>query len=178
MKNYQDLVKKVTLEGVTNEGTRSLFGERLVFNLRELPDQHSEELNWFLSGSTDTQDLETGVWQGLQGDLGRIYGYQWEKQLSLVEDLIVSDPTSSQLIVDCWQVDDLEYMEVLPTHMMFQLYVRNGVLSLQLYVREIDLAKLPDIISLYALLVRRLAETHRLEAGMLTICLGDAWVVL
>ena len=75
------------------------------------------------------------------GDLGPVYGKQWRSfdgvdQLEWVINEIKTNPESRRLIVTSWNPDEISRMALPPCHMMFQFYVREGKLSLQLYQRD------------------------------------------
>lgn len=80
-----------------------------------------------------------------KGDLGPIYGKQWTdwrasdgrriNQIAEAINLIKKDPSSRRIIVNAWNVGDLEYMALPPCHLLFQFYVRDNKLSCQLYQR-------------------------------------------
>ena len=80
------------------------------------------------------------------GELGPVYGKQWRSweandgrqidQISNVIDQIKNNPCSRRLIVNAWNVGDLDKMALPPCHMVFQFYVADGKLSCQLYLRS------------------------------------------
>ena len=59
------------------------------------------------------------------GDLGPIYGYQWRNgrvdQISQALHLMAEDPTSRRIMVDAWNIDELEDMQLPPCHYSFQI---------------------------------------------------------
>ena len=108
---YLTLIRRILKDGIergdrTGTGTKSLFGCQMRFNLRDgnLPllttkktfwRGVAEELLWFISGSTNANDLKEKnirIWDGNaskeflesrglghreEGDLGPVYGFQW-----------------------------------------------------------------------------------------------------
>ncbi|MDR1097989.1 MAG: thymidylate synthase, partial [Tannerella sp.] len=187
----------------TGTGTVSLFGHQMRFNLKEgfplltTKKLHLKsilyELLWFLKGDTNVNYLqENGVriwneWADGKGDLGHIYGYQWRSwpdyeggsidQISDVVQTIKENPDSRRMIVSAWNVGDLKNMNLPPCHVLFQFYVANGHLSLQLYQRSADIfLGVPFNIASYALLLLMMAQVTGLQAGDFVHTLGDAHI--
>lgn len=185
----------------TGTGTRSVFGYQMRFDLSDgfpmitTKKLHTRsifhELLWFISGDTNTQYLtENGVsiwdeWADENGDLGPVYGKQWRSwetpdgrvvdQLSHVIHQIKTNPDSRRLIVNAWNVGELEDMALPPCHLLFQFYVADGKLSCQLYQRSADIfLGVPFNIASYALLVVMMAQVTGLEPGDFVHTLGDA----
>lgn len=193
----------VQKEDRTGTGTLSVFGHQMRFNLEEgfplltTKKLHLKsiiyELLWFLRGDTNVQYLqEHGVriwneWADENGDLGRIYGKQWRAwrdynggiidQISAAIDTIKHNPYSRRIIVSAWNVGDLKEMALPPCHALFQFYVANGKLSLQLYQRSADIfLGVPFNIASYALLLLMMAQATGLKAGEFIHTLGDAHI--
>ena len=187
----------------TGTGTRSVFGHQMHFDLRDgfplltTKKLHLKsiiyELLWFLRGDTNIAYLnEHGVriwneWADADGDLGHIYGYQWRSwpapdgtfidQISQVVNDIRTNPDSRRLIVSAWNVADIPNMKLPPCHAMFQFYVADGRLSLQLYQRSADcFLGVPFNIASYALLLMMVAQVTGLEPGEFIHTLGDAHI--
>src|SRR4029079_18611418 len=133
------------------------------------------ELLWFLSGETNIQYLkENGVsiwneWADQNGDLGPVYGKQWRRweakdgrvidQISLLVEHIKKNPDSRRLIVNAWNVGELDQMALPPCHLMMQFYVADGKLSCQLYQRSADsFLGVPFNIASYSLLTHMIAQ--------------------
>ena len=187
----------------TGTGTKSVFGYQMRFNLADgfplltTKKLHLKsiiyELLWFLNGYTNVKYLqEHGVriwneWADADGSLGHIYGYQWRSwpdykgghidQISRVIDDIKHTPDSRRLMVSAWNVADLDNMNLPPCHTLFQFYVADGRLSLQLYQRSADIfLGVPFNIASYALLLMMVAQVTGLEAGDFVHTLGDAHI--
>ena len=195
----------VQKEDRTGTGTLSVFGHQMRFNLEEgfplltTKKLHFKsiiyELLWFLRGDTNVRYLqEHGVsiwneWADEDGDLGHIYGYQWRSwpdydggaidQISEAVETIKHNPDSRRIIVSAWNVADLKDMALPPCHALFQFYVANGKLSLQLYQRSADIfLGVPFNIASYALLLQMMAQVTGLKAGDFVHTLGDAHIYL
>lgn len=162
------------------------------------------ELLWFLKGSTNINDDLTqhtpiwDAWADENGELGPIYGYQWRKwpkysvnpengqveiehidQIQNLIDAIKTNPDSRRLIVNAWNVSDLDKMALPPCHLLFQFYVVNGRLDCQLYQRSADMALgVPFNIASYALLMMMIAQECNLTPGIFTHTIGDAHIYL
>lgn len=194
------LDKGVRKEDRTGTGTLSIFGHQMRFNLEEgfplltTKKLHLKsiiyELLWFLKGDTNAHYLqEHGVriwneWADADGSLGHIYGYQWRSwpdyngshidQISEVIRQIKEQPDSRRMIVSAWNVADLGNMNLPPCHVMFQLYVADGRLSLQLYQRSADtFLGMPFNIASYALLLMMMAQVTGLKPGDFVYTTGD-----
>lgn len=184
----------------TGTGTLSLFGHQMRFNLQKgfplltTKKVHFKsivhELLWFLKGDTNVKYLnDNGVtiwdeWANEDGELGKIYSKQWRDfggidQITELVESLKNNPNSRRHIVSAWNVGELDQMALPPCHTLWQCYVANGKLSLQLYQRSADtFLGLPFNIASYALLTHLLAKTCDLEVGDLIITLGDAHLYL
>lgn len=188
----------------TGTGTISIFGHQMRFNLEDgfpivtTKKVHLKsiihELLWFLAGDTNVkylQDNGVRIWNEWAdpetGDLGHIYGYQWRKwpdykgghidQIANAVEMIKNNPDSRRIIVNAWNVADIDNMNLPPCHMFFQFYVADGRLSLQLYQRSGDsFLGIPFNISSYALLLMMMAQVTGLKTGDFVHTIGDAHI--
>jgi thymidylate synthase len=185
-------------EDRTGTGTRSLFGERCVYDLtRGFPLLTTkrvfwrgvvEELLWFLKGSTNANALQDkGVhiwdeWAGPDGELGPIYGKQWRDwngvdQVQALIDGIKENPSSRRHIVSAWNVSDLDQMALPPCHTLFQFYVHDGYLDCSLYQRSADMfLGVPFNIASYALLTHIIGALTGLKPRRFVHFIGDAHI--
>ncbi len=189
----------------TGTGTKSVFGHQMRFNLEDgfplltTKKLHLKsiiyELLWFLKGDTNVHYLQDhGVriwneWADEQGELGPVYGYQWRSwpdyngghidQISQVVDQIKNNPNSRRIIVNAWNVACVNDMNLPPCHLLFQFYVADGRLSLQLYQRSADtFLGVPFNIASYALLLQMMAQVTGLRAGDFVHTTGDTHLYL
>jgi thymidylate synthase len=184
----------------TGTGTLSVFGHQMRFDLAKgFPLLTTKKLHlrsiliellWFLRGDTNVGWLKENKvsiwdeWADEAGDLGPVYGKQWRRwqttdgreidQIAELIALIKRDPGSRRQIVSAWNPGDIGAMALPPCHLLFQTYVANGRLSLQLYQRSADVfLGVPFNIASYALLTHMLAQQCGLEPGTFVWTGGD-----
>ncbi len=189
----------------TGTGTKSVFGHQMRFDLSEgfplltTKKLHLKsiiyELLWFLRGDTNVRYLqEHGVriwneWADVNGDLGPVYGHQWRSwpdykggtidQIQNVLDMIRHRPDSRRMMVTAWNPAEVEAMALPPCHCLFQFYVADGRLSLQLYQRSADtFLGVPFNIASYALLLQMMAQVTGLQPGEFIHTTGDTHLYL
>ena len=189
----------------TGTGTVSVFGNQMRFNLEDgfplltTKKLHLKsiiyELLWFLKGDTNVRYLqEHGVriwneWADANGELGPVYGHQWRSwpdyngghidQIKNILDQIKNTPDSRRMIVSAWNVAEIDEMKLPPCHCLFQFYVAEDRLSLQLYQRSADtFLGVPFNIASYALLLMMVAQVTGLNPGDFVYTTGDTHLYL
>ena len=115
------------------------FGRRCLVD-DEFNNEYKKEMNAFKK-----RILEDEEFAEKYGDLGPVYGYNWRNwegadgkvydQLKNVVEQIKTNPDSRRHIVSSWNPPRLDEMALPPCHTLFQFYVNDGKLSLQLYQR-------------------------------------------
>ena len=199
------LSEGIKKEDRTGTGTISVFGHQARYNLEDgfplltTKKLHLKsiiyELLWFLKGDTNIKYLKDhGVsiwdeWADENGELGPVYGHQWRSwpdynggtidQISNVVEMIKHNPDSRRMIVNAWNVAEVDSMALPPCHTMFQFYVANGKLSLQLYQRSADtFLGVPFNIASYALLLQMMAQVTGQHPGQFVHNTGDTHLYL
>jgi thymidylate synthase len=189
----------------TGTGTISIFGHQSRYPMSEgfplltTKKLHVKsiiyELLWFLRGDTNIRYLHDhkvtiwDEWADANGDLGPIYGRQWRSwpdykggtidQIAQAVETIKNNPDSRRIVVSAWNVAELPEMHLAPCHALFQFYVADGKLSLQLYQRSADIfLGVPFNIASYALLLKMMAQVTGLQEGDFVHTLGDAHIYL
>ena len=189
----------------TGTGTKSIFGHQMRFNMDDgFPLLTTKKLHlrsiihellWFLKGDTNIKYLHDNrvtiwdEWADENGDLGPVYGHQWRSwpdynggtidQIANVLDLIKHHPDSRRMMVSAWNVAEVDRMALPPCHCLFQFYVADGRLSLQLYQRSADtFLGVPFNIASYALLLQMMAQVTGLTAGDFIHTTGDTHLYL
>ena len=200
----RDVLENGTAKGDrTGTGTRSVFGRQIRYDLSEsFPLLTTKkvffkgvvgELLWFLRGDSNVRWLQdNGIriwneWADADGELGPVYGVQWRSwptpdgghvdQIAEALATLKKNPDSRRNLVSAWNVAELDQMALMPCHLMFQLYVADGRLSMQVYQRSADMfLGVPFNIASYALLTHMFAQQAGLEVGELIWTGGDCHI--
>lgn len=162
-----------------------------------------EELAWFLRGSTNVEELrekKVHIWDGNSEtrdyDAGPVYGFQWrhfgatytdchvdyagqgKDQITIILNLLKSDPMSRRMVLSGWNPSQQANMCLPPCHVLYQFYVENdGRLSVQMYQRSSDIfLGLPFNIGSTALLLCLMAHQVGRVPGRVRIQIGDAHI--
>jgi thymidylate synthase len=185
----------------TGVGTVGLFGVPMVHGMnrgfpllttKKMPFKNTfRELMWFLSGSTNVNDLHPSChkwwtpWADEDGNLGPIYGEQLRNnsghfdQLANLLKMIKEDPYSRRLIMSTWSPSQIGQMRLPPCHGLVTQFkcFTDGTMSLSMYQRSADLfIGVPVNIASYALLLFMVAKVSGFKPRELIITLGDAHV--
>lgn len=132
------------------------------------------------------------------GDLGPVYGKQWVdwptyeaageglfrkgkgiNQVAQVIEGLKTNPASRRLIIEGWNVAEVDAMALPPCHKTYQFHVAQGRLNAILYQRSCDLALgVPFNIWSAALLLRIIADQTGLEPGELVWMGADVHLYL
>lgn len=129
-------------------------------------------------------------WADENGDLGPVYGVQWRRwpvpgmlsidyqsdppspklewkyidQIAKVVDKLRNNPDDRRIIVNSWNVGQLDDMRLPPCHYAFQFYVADGKLSLMLNQRSCDtFLGVPFNIAQYSILLHMFAHVTGLR---------------
>lgn len=182
--------KKLAFKAVKSELLWFLEGSSDDNRLKEL--NGSEKTIWTANGEAD-------YWKPhakFPGDLGKIYGVQWRSWQnadgSVVDQIAnvvkkIKDGNESfkrRLIVTAWHPGELDYDEqqppaaaLSPCHILFQFFVADGKLSVQMYQRSADMfLGVPFNIASYSLLLHMMAQATGLVAHEFVHVIGDAHI--
>lgn len=163
-----------------------------------------EELSWFLRGSTNVNELKeknVHIWDKNaasfdpehEKDAGGIYGFLWRHfgaeyvdcdtdysgqgtdQIESLLNSIQENPTSRRHVLNAWHPAVKKSLP--PCHVLYQFYVEENRLSVQMYQRSADLfLGVPFNIASTALLTHLIANECDLDVGMMHITFGDAHI--
>lgn len=189
----------------TGTGTKSVFGHQMRFSMADgFPLLTTKklytkgiihELLWFLKGDTNIKYLQDNnvhiwdEWADADGNLGPVYGKQWRSwpdgnggyidQIQQIVDMLKNTPDSRRMVVSAWNQAEIGMMALPPCHCLFQFYVADGKLSLQLYQRSADVfLGVPFNIASYALLLLMMAQVTGYEPGEFIHTTGDTHLYL
>ncbi len=218
MQQYLDLLSDVLANGIkksdrTGTGTTSVFGRQIRYDLNQgfplltTKKVHFKsivnELLWFISGSTNINDLDARIWNEWAteaGELGPVYGKQWTawptkdgqtiNQIDYIVNTLKNNPNSRRILFHAWNVEYLPdesispqenakngKMALPPCHLLYQFNVQNNKLSLMCTIRSNDLfLGNPFNTAQAALWVYMLCQQTGLELGDLIISIGDAHI--
>lgn len=187
----------------TGTGTISVFGYEMRFDLNQgFPLVTTKkvytkgfiyEMLWFLNGDTNVKYLQDNnvriwnEWADENGELGPVYGKQWRAwetnngrvidQMSELLTMIKTNPDSRRLIINTWNVGEIDKMALPPCHLLFQFYVANGRLSCKLTQRSADaFLGVPFNIAEYSLLTHMIAQQCDLGVGEFIWSGGDCHI--
>ncbi len=174
------------IQGATNikplvENGVRIWNEWPYANFQKHPSYQGESLDQFIE-KIKTDD----AFAALHGELGPVYGKQWrafEGKESTVDQLknvihdIKTKPDSRRLIVNAWNPPLIDQMALPPCHMMFQFYVANQELSLQMYQRSADaFLGIPFNIASYSALLMMVAQITGLKPKDFILTVGDGHI--
>lgn len=143
-------------------------------------------------------NVDSSHWKPHQkfiGDAGRTYGVQWRRwrgadgreidQLKKIIDWIKTNPHTRRMLVTAWNPAELDVsydpenprVALSPCHVLFQFFVDDDKLSLQMYQRSADLfLGVPFNIASYSLLLHIMAVITGLKTGEFIHVLGDTHI--
>ncbi|MQR86330.1 thymidylate synthase [Bacillus megaterium] len=159
------------------------------FGVRSQKDQEFNKIYQEEMEKFKKRILEDSEFAQKYGELGPVYGSQWRKweskngevidQIQKVVNEIKHNPDSRRLLVNAWNVGEVDNMKLPPCHYAFQFYVANGKLSCMWQQRSVDtMLGLPFNVASYALLTHMVAQQCDLEVGELIFTGGDVHLYL
>ena len=157
------------------------------FGLRSQSDPEFNKIYQAELKKFDRRILDDENFAKKYGNLGDVYGAQWRHwqkrddsfidQIENVIEQIKNNPDSRRMIVTAWNPEDVPTSALPPCHVMFQFYVVDGKISVQLYQRSGDMfLDVPFNIASYALLLNMIARETGLQVGEFIHTLGDAHI--
>lgn len=108
---------------------------------------------------------------------GKLILYKEIDQIAEIINQIKNRPDSRRLIVNAWNVGDLDDMALPPCHMTFQFNVYDDELQCQLYQRSADMfLGVPFNVASYSLLTHMIAQQTGLRATSFVHTIGNAHI--
>lgn len=165
------------------------------------------EILWYLRGDTNIKylvDNDVHIWDEWadeDGELGPVYGAQWRKwenvecdkdedglltgrftrttidQIGEVIYQLKTNPNDRRIIVNAWNVGQIDQMALPPCHLLFQFWSHDGELKCHLYQRSCDVGLgVPFNIVQYSILTHMIAQVTGLEATEFVWTGGDCHI--
>lgn len=208
MKQYIELLRLIRLNGTEKHPSRAESGatKNATIGLPNLHFHHdlqdgfplltTRKLNWkacegelrsFLLGQTNNNDFKANScgfwspWARGNGDLGPVYGAQWNRfdQLQHVLTCLRARPTDRRMVVSAWMPDQMKDMVLPPCHLIWCVTPYDNELSLAWMQRSCDFPiGVPYNIASYALLTHILAKWAGMEVGSLDCIFCDSHIYL
>lgn len=183
----------------TNTGIYSRFGDTIKF---DTTNQRGEltvplltskyvawefvvsELCWFLSGSTNVNDLPAKwqhlwrPWANADGSLGETYGYQLRSGVDPLMTLLrglMEHPESRRHVLSLWANQDIAKCKLPPCHgTVIQFHVDGHTLHMLTHQRSADIfLGVPYNLASYTLLLHIVANILGLKSGRITYHFGN-----
>lgn len=172
-------VKKLAWRAVVGELLWFMRGSANNEHLREITYGKNSERRTVWDPNYEKQAIDLGYTDGY---LGPIYGKQWRDwggidQLKNAVDDIINNPESRRIMVNSWNVKEIDKMALPPCHFNFQFIVCDGKLSLCWSQRSADLGLgIPFNIASYGLLLCIVAKITGTVPNRLIGFIGDAHI--
>lgn len=142
-----------------------------------------DEILWIMQKqSNNVKDLNSKIWDSWSsedGSIGKAYGYQ-VKKYKQIDKLIYSlnnNPQDRRMIINLWNVEDLEEMNLQPCCLMSIWDVTDDKLNCMLIQRSADVpVGLPFNTLQYSVLNHMLSQVTGLKPGILTHVISNAHI--
>ena len=147
-------------------------------------------------GNTSREFLDSSGFHDREvGSIGPGYPHQWRHagaeyngcdedytgkgvdQLANCIDLIKNNPSSRRIILNSWNVNQLDEMSLVPCHILAQFYCNDGKLSISMYQRSCDVGLgLAFNIASYSILLHMICHITNMEPDEFVYFIGDAHI--
>lgn len=161
------------------------------------------ELLWYLQGTGNIKYLKDNKvsiwdeWADENDNLGPVYGVQWRgwpcfsqsglkgkiDQIAILINTLTINPDSRRMLINAWNVGDLDKMALPPCHYSFQFYTtlnpftKKRSLSCLVNQRSCDIGLgVPFNIVQYSILLRMIARVVDMTPGYLIWSGGDVHI--
>lgn len=143
------------------------------------------EVDWiYRKRSNNVNDFKGKIWNSWADEertIGKAYGYQvakpvygYDNQMDYVLGEIATNPTSRRIIIEMWNVDDNDEMNLPPCAHHLQFVVKDGKVNLLLKQRSQDFLTANAFnVCEYAILLHMVARHTGYEVGKLVHVIGD-----